>query len=54
MPDAPTQLDTVATTLIKSKLPIILADYKRINTYLTEIRALDEIVDALDRITCLA
>ena len=54
MPDAPTQLDTASTTLIKSKLSTILSDYKQINTYLTEIRALDKIVDALDRITCLA
>jgi hypothetical protein len=54
MPDAPTQPDTTSTTLIESKLPIILSDYERIDTYLTEIRAPDEIVDALDRITCLA
>jgi hypothetical protein len=54
MLDAPTQLDTASTTLIESKLPTILSDYEGIDTYLTEIRALDEIVDALDRITCLA
>jgi len=46
--------DTASTTLIKCKLPTITIDYERINTYLTEIRALDEIVDALDRIICLA
>jgi hypothetical protein len=54
MPDAPTQPDTASTTPIESKLPTILTDYERIDTYLTKIRALDEIVDALDRITCLA
>jgi hypothetical protein len=54
MPDAPTQPDTEATTPIESKLPTILSDYERIDTYLTEIGAPDEIVDALDRITCLA
>jgi hypothetical protein len=35
-------------------LPTILTDYERINTYLTEIGALDDIVDVLDKITCLA
>ncbi len=54
MPDAPTQLDTTTTTLIECKLPKITIDYERINTYLTEIGASDEIVDALNRITCLA
>jgi hypothetical protein len=54
MLDAPTQLDTEATTLIKSKLLTILLDYKQINTYLTKIGALNKIVDALDKITCLA
>jgi hypothetical protein len=54
MPDAPTQSDTASTTPIKCKLPIITMDYERIDTYLTEIGALDEIVDALDRMTCLA
>jgi hypothetical protein len=29
-------------------------DYEQIDTYLTEIEAADEIVDALERITCLA
>ena len=29
-------------------------DYERIDTYLTEIGASDEILDTLDRITCLA
>ena len=54
MLDTLTQLDIVSTTFIKSKLFIILLNYKRINTYLTEIRALDKIVDALDKITYLA
>ena len=54
MPDAPTQPDTASTTPIESKLSTILLDYERIDTYLTEIGAPDEIVDALDRITCLA
>ena len=54
MPDTPTQPDTATTTPIECKLPTITMDYERIDTYLTEIGALDEIVDALDRITCLA
>jgi len=52
--DAPTQLDTATTILAECTLPIIIIDYKRINAYLTEIGALDEIVEALDRIACLA
>jgi len=54
MPDASTQPDTATTTPIECKLPTITMDYERIDTYLTEIGAPDEIVDALDRITCLA
>ena len=54
MLDTPTQPDTATTTPIKSTLPTIIMDYERINTYLTEIGAPDEILDALDRITCLA
>jgi len=52
--DAPTQPDTATTYPIGCKLPTITIDYERINTYLTEIIAPDEIVDALDKITCLA
>jgi len=54
MPDAPTQLDTATTTLAECTLPIILIDYKQIDAYLIEIGASDEIVEALDRIACLA
>ena len=54
MPDASTQPDTAATTPIECKLPTILMDYEQIDAYLTEIGAPDEIVAALDRITCLA
>ena len=49
-----TQLNTVSTTLIKSKLFTILLDYKQINTYLTKIKALDKIADMLNKITYLA
>lgn len=54
MLDAPTQPDTATTTFIKCKLPAIIIDYKQIDTHLTEIKALDEIVDVLDKITYLA
>ena len=54
MLDTPTQLDIALTTLIKSKLLIILLNYKQINIYLTKIKALDKIVNTLDKITCLA
>ena len=53
MLDTSTQLDIVLTTFIKSKLLTILLDYKQINTYLTKIKALDKIVNMLDKITCL-
>ena len=54
MLDAPTQLDTATTILVECTLPIILIDYKQIDAYLTEIGALDKIVEVLDRIACLA
>jgi hypothetical protein len=54
MSDAPTQLDTATTTPAECTLPIILMNYERIDAYLTEIGAPDEIGEALDRITSLA
>jgi len=54
MLDALTQLDTATTTLVECILPTILIDYEQIDAYLTEIGALNEIVEALDRIACLA
>jgi hypothetical protein len=54
MPDAPTQPNTATTTLTEYILPSIFIDYKHIDTYLTEIGALDKIVEALDRVACLA
>jgi len=53
-PDAPTQPDTATTTPAECTLPTIIIDYERIDAYLTEIGAPDEIVEALDRIACLA
>jgi len=52
--DAPTQLDTATTILAECTLPTIIINYKQIDAYLTEIGAPDEIVEALDRIACLA
>jgi len=54
MPDAPTQPDTATTTPAECTLPTILIDYEQIDAYLTEIGASNEIVEALDRIACLA
>jgi hypothetical protein len=54
MLDAPTQPNTETTTPLECQLPSILIDYERINTYLTENGAPEDVVDALDRITCLA
>jgi len=54
MTDAPTQPDTATTALAECTLPTILIDYERIDAYLTEIGAADEIVEAIDRIACLA
>ena len=52
--DMLTQLNIITTTFIKSKLLIILLNYKQINTYLTKIKALNKIANVLNKITYLA